>query len=534
MLKWLYSQIGGPQMQSLDNSVVPRFPVDDDLSEGKLRFLLDQRSERAELDCKQSFDMSDKGNAAELTKDCLAIAHTRGGYLLFGVTKQLAPEGLSQEQYDEFDGSKLIAKIQSYCPSQEIRLILAKHDIELNGESKRLVLVFIPKSHQLLIPVKDGVYRDQQGKEQVAFRTGDLLVRHDDRSERMQPQDFLRFLSEAIEREKERWMEDMTRLIAESEKDKLGYQVADQEFTPPTLMVDSAAFWRILVSLHRNHDTAGFLDLIDLATQLIDSKWHEGQSLSLEEARELIASQLDIVLDKLTLITISAIRFNDNIVFQEAISSLGRLYSLGWTGDILRGPSQPPAVLLWHWPPNAVMLRIYAIGGYTIFKQQYDKIQPILELDVVTAPTGARQEALLIAHPEYWRYSTEQPTFFERAEEYLQARAGLLRLMQEQKRDILSWLCQFDLLAGYIRWQQQEWLGFFCFRDARLSTSAIELTLHKPDEILGPHYDAQSFADYLRTAQATAQRGGNRWTWRTETLPPDVQELLDEYPPEKP
>jgi len=349
----------------------------------------------------------------------------------------------------------------------------------------------------------------------------------------MQSEDMQRFFEEALAVSKESWMEEITKLLTENEKIGRASQLAHQEFSLATLMVDSAAFWSILVSLHRNHDTAGLLDLTDLATQLIDSKWNECQSLSFEEAKEIIASQLDVVLDKLTLIAISAIRFNHIIVFQEAIDSLARLYSLGWTGDILRGPSQSPAVLLWHWPPNAVMLRIYAIGGYTIFKQQYDKIQQILELDVVTAPTGARQEALLIAHPEYWRYSTEQPTFFERAEEYLQARAGLLRIMQEEKRDILSWLCQFDLLAGYIRWQQQEWPGFFYFRDARLSMPLIELTLHKPDEILGPHYNAQSFANYLRTVQERAQRWGWRIAWRTETFPPEVQQFLNEHPPDK-
>ena len=517
-----------------------RFVVDDDLSEDKLRTLLhfaqEMKAELDELDFKGSFDMSGTPDKVELAKDVVAMNNTRGGYILLGVANDGTPVGLSKEQYDNLDPTPLSNKVNEYAIPQEASLRLAKHELSFESveEPRYFGLLYCPRRRGLPIMMsKDGNYQDpnRPGHHLHAFRKHDVYVRRGAQSKPMQPEDMQRFFGEALAGSKESWMEDITKLMAESEKVGRASQLAHEELTAATLIIDSAAFWRILISLYRNHDTAGLLDLIDLGTQLIDSKWNEGHSLSFEEAKKLVAGQLDIVLDKLTLIAASATRLDNPAIFQESIGSLARVYSLRWGGEIVQGVPESTRVLLRRWAPSAVMTRIYAIGGYAIFKQRHASILDILGLPVITTGLGLQQKDLLVKHPERYRYGEEASIFFESAEQYLQERATLLGIMQQEKRDVLDWLCQFDVLAGYVRWQQEEWIGLFYFRDARLSAPIIELTLHKPDEILGPYYDAQSFADYLRAIEAIGRRRfGAVHMWMLDRLPPDVQRFLHEHP----
>ncbi|MET1175362.1 RNA-binding domain-containing protein [Paenibacillus amylolyticus] len=137
-------------------------------------------TESATLDFKETFSLA-KSSGIEIVKDIVSFANTKGGHIIFGVTKDYKWVGLDERSDERIDDANVYNLIDKYVEGQ-IDILIALHTIE----NREFVICYISPS-QSFIPFKiDGKYMktDRQKKqfEEVVFRKGDVYCRRGSRS----------------------------------------------------------------------------------------------------------------------------------------------------------------------------------------------------------------------------------------------------------------------------------------------------------------------------------------------------------------
>jgi hypothetical protein len=138
------------------------------------------RSEAETLDFKEVFSLK-KSAGLEIVKDIAAFANTKGGYIIFGVTKNYEWCGLD----DRSDSSIDEAELQQLCEKYLDGIIEYRYSIyELDGKE---FLIFYVKSSDTYHPFKIvGQYERSQRngikKNEVVFHHGDVYCRRGSRS----------------------------------------------------------------------------------------------------------------------------------------------------------------------------------------------------------------------------------------------------------------------------------------------------------------------------------------------------------------
>lgn len=504
----------------------PRIPVDvdEDLSEGKLRMLLDLKEERSELDYKEAFDNSSTRDKVELAKDVLAMANTNGGYLVLGVRDDGTPVGLSRDQYEQLGGSNLANKVNAYCRPRQASLTLRKHDTEVGAVKMLLALVFVRKKEGLpIFMARDGTYPHPTRKTQeCAFRKDDVYVRHDDQSVPMVPEDMERFVSEALASEKESWMAEMARVTADSiQRISRSASTADHLDTA-TLMIDSDTFWIIVIGLLRKRDEVGLTCLVDLATSHASHTWHDAAKSAADVAdrRDSVKHTLDrqcgIAVDKLMLIAAAATRFGDENTLRGCLTAFAELYRIPDTQDVFRKfpDSDGTAYLLWTWFSKAVMTRLYALGGYAVLREAFPAVRAIASQKVQPVTDGQPRQPL-VTDPD-WRYrALEAGDYFEEATEYLRTRSAVLGILEQQEKQLLDALCQFDLLVDYSLHLEgmPNPFPYFVWHYPQRSLALIQRIKEDSSAVWGPDFDPAHFTEYLQSIpdRVPGIKHGPRW-----------------------
>ena len=144
-------------------------------------YLLNQKKESVFLDFKRTIDIQDKSHYLKIIKDVLAFANSGGGYLLIGVDENKSSKvpgrftkiGVTNEF--QFDDASFQEKINSYI-DDPITIHYAFFKRDLNNLEKQFALIYIPPSHKILKPLKDGKYSIND-KEKFAFRKNIVYVR---------------------------------------------------------------------------------------------------------------------------------------------------------------------------------------------------------------------------------------------------------------------------------------------------------------------------------------------------------------------
>lgn len=151
----------------------------DNVSEAKLRELLNCRFEAAHLDFKQEFDPGSKEDKVELCKDIIAMANTDGGHVVFGVRDgDFAPVGLPGEAYlDEADLQNTLVKYVH----EKIDFLLAYHNLSIENEQRLFGILYVAPSAVPIVTSKDGAY-ERDGRFKKAFAEAVWLVRSGSRS----------------------------------------------------------------------------------------------------------------------------------------------------------------------------------------------------------------------------------------------------------------------------------------------------------------------------------------------------------------
>jgi predicted HTH transcriptional regulator len=120
--------------------------VASELTRDRLMRLLDSPLERADLDFKETVDLSNCHDRVELAKDVLAMANSGGGHIVVGVEdKTCRKVGISKQVSEALQESKNVNdKLKKYWGGY-IRVLVAQYDLQDSGlASVRLALVRVP------------------------------------------------------------------------------------------------------------------------------------------------------------------------------------------------------------------------------------------------------------------------------------------------------------------------------------------------------------------------------------------------------
>lgn len=508
--------------------------IDDDLSEDKLRTLLEFAQERKaelnEVDYKVSFDMASTQDKVELAKDVIAMNNTGSGYILLGVEDDGAPIGLSQEQYDALDPTPLSNKVNEYAIPQEARLRLAKHELffESEEEPRYFGLLYCLRRRGLPIMMsKDGNYPDpsKPGHHLHAFRKHDVYVRRGAQSKPMQPEDLNRFLDEALDIAKESWMQEVTNIIDSATQVQ---RLSQQQVSEALLWLDGETFRSVIISYLGSGNTVAIRELAMIAASSAARLWSECQGKERDEAEDLLISRFDAILDKLFLMGVTAVDHDQNYLLEETLRAFARLYALGASDEVLRTEPPSTAFLLWVHPSRAVMLRCYALGTYAIIQ---DKFAPVWQMADRRVRLASGQEGYLLQDVFVTRRSDVQPfSYFENAPSYVTERVDVLRLLPEESELCTAAVLDFDLLVSYLLWiRKSVRVALFVARYTWRTAPFIRRIIHQKESIAGAGYTDQNFADFLRSVKDVF-RGPFFPRWMVDELPEDVRTFLNEHP----
>lgn len=174
--------------------IIVKIPIDDE----DLRYLLSFKGERPKLDFKSAYDDASKKDTVGVVKDIVAMANTEGGFIVLGAENDGRACGLASTQADAVDDAKIASRLSSYLGAS-VEIHVSHH--KLDGLA--LVVITVPRGHQLLVFEKDGQHSKPAHAE---FRAGDVFVRHSSKSERWYQEDVRRITQRIVAREREVWL----------------------------------------------------------------------------------------------------------------------------------------------------------------------------------------------------------------------------------------------------------------------------------------------------------------------------------------
>lgn len=136
-----------------------------------------QVPEHTHLEFKSELDLTTKRDELNFVKDAVSMSNRPpGGYILVGVNDDgtlALPTGTIADRA-RFDGARLGDTIRKYIEG-EVHVISQVHKVD----GHEIVLIYLPH-HRDGLPVpmsKLGQFQEQNGKQVVVFREGDVLVR---------------------------------------------------------------------------------------------------------------------------------------------------------------------------------------------------------------------------------------------------------------------------------------------------------------------------------------------------------------------
>lgn len=147
--------------------------VDGRTSEEKLIELLAHGAECAELDYKETLDLSDKAEELKLVKDLVAMLNNYpGGYLLIGACDDGSPsERAYNNDWGQFDGKKLTDKVRKYIDA------LPEITSQYHNMNDHEYCLICEMSLQDGFPIPFSKTGQCPSERNPIFRRGDIVVR---------------------------------------------------------------------------------------------------------------------------------------------------------------------------------------------------------------------------------------------------------------------------------------------------------------------------------------------------------------------
>jgi len=166
------------------------------MTDAKLKDLVSMGLEAEDLDYKLFLNLRSQKTMLELCIDVMAMANTRGGYIVIGVDDNYKPRGLPEDFH--IDHAQIQQILSNYVkPVAET--VYAEKTLEINGSAKKFGFLYVAQSHEVVVASKAGQYSEkrQPDKTLSIFRPGEIFVRKGASSQRADS-DAVRLLIERV------------------------------------------------------------------------------------------------------------------------------------------------------------------------------------------------------------------------------------------------------------------------------------------------------------------------------------------------
>jgi hypothetical protein len=199
------------------------------LSEDKIEFILNYKSENQYIDFKVSFNTGEQREWLNISKDIYAFANTDGGYIVFGVEDKMFNKiGIEERDYRFLiDPDNIHKKINPYVSPPLISLRTFRKVID----EKNFIIIHIPPSHgKTHIIVKEGKFANREEKEIILLRKSEIYVRRSGSTSLIEPIDLDNIIEKRLNYYKESLLRNIVKVVeAPPEKEILIRDPMDDE-----------------------------------------------------------------------------------------------------------------------------------------------------------------------------------------------------------------------------------------------------------------------------------------------------------------
>mgnify|MGYP005856549659 CR=1 FL=1 len=146
---------------------------------------------------------------AEIVKDIVAFANTRGGIIVFGVEDNGRSSGIDCSKLLELDNASLTDQIRKYTAYNFKGLSIIRI---IRGELVLPAILVEPLSVPMVF-TKVGTYEYEEGKQKTAFSQGTIYFRHGSKSEPCTRDDIAEKIASELERIREEWLGNIRKVV---------------------------------------------------------------------------------------------------------------------------------------------------------------------------------------------------------------------------------------------------------------------------------------------------------------------------------
>jgi hypothetical protein len=433
-----------------DKLVVLDGRVDDE----KLAELLALQNERPALDFKELIDLTNKPGLIELAKDVGAF-QVAGGYIIGGVDGHGVPNGtMNGCDTRLFDEANLAPKLRQYLPEST-----TVHSRVTKWKGHTVVIIYVaPNPDGCAVFKAVGQYpKPAGGKNEmnVVFREGEIFWRNGTRSERISQQGLREIIDRQVAREKETWISEQHEL-RRHEREAIEAAYAGRELA-------KAPLGTVTLSLTNDELRIAVLELIRAADQvalthlLNDARARAADAIN----RDQIESELGELLDKLGVVAVVCLEYEQPEIFDRVVNVFAQIYSLPLGPHDDRRFSLSTAIDPREKAPRVfleVLERVYALGGVGVRLKKWEAIR---ELTLQTPDRIDDYWKNWLRHGQVMAARAQQ--FVAKNESGQETEISLLTLAAkvvesesglhpdtDDKDAILTSLAQFDLLSNLI------------------------------------------------------------------------------------
>ena len=218
----------------IDKNLIDYLNSKEPLSDDKIEFILNYKSETTLIDNKETFNTDEQREWLNITRDIIAFANTCGGYLVFGIKdKTFEKIGIAEKDWKQLtDPDNIHKKVNAYI-QPPLTSLTCKHKII---DNKCFVIVHIPESSgNTHIIVKEGKFRDRSGEDVIRLRKGEIYVRRSGSTQIIEPIDLDGVISRRINYFKDNLLNKIARIVeAPTESEVLIVNADEQEINAGT------------------------------------------------------------------------------------------------------------------------------------------------------------------------------------------------------------------------------------------------------------------------------------------------------------
>jgi hypothetical protein len=211
---------------------------------------------------KRDYDPDDPCHRLQLVKEIVAMANANGGTITIGEAEDHGIVGIDSNAQAALDPARLCDLVDSFIAGEHVEL--TKRSTPADRADHFLITIEVPRHPRPpLVFTKNGNYLARNGQQANEFRRGDIYVRKGTKAEPATRADFLRWINEAVEIERERWRSRVA-FIAELPPDaELSFATRSDvpQDEPSAILTRAVPIWK--------RDRAKLLSSQELATLLL-------------------------------------------------------------------------------------------------------------------------------------------------------------------------------------------------------------------------------------------------------------------------